>query len=285
MCDVQARHRWCLTGTPIQNRLEDLGALVEFLRVDPFDNPAAFRRSFLDPIAQHDGQGWERLRALVRAISLRRTKAALKTEMDLPLRQEVTCHVFLDKEERQIYDLVKRRFAMAMDSGGGQTNAFQLILRLRQICNHGVDLLPAKLCGWLQQASPFGLQGPLECEKCESCDAVLRDVDETTLEGLSCGHQICSTCRRDSGGEDLDGDRALVCPLCQRVEPSARCNEDSSLSAGKNPRFYQPSSKVRELLRNLESDKHEATKAGHSRDKRSVSPLFAIGYLYISTGV
>jgi SNF2 family DNA or RNA helicase len=35
---LHARYRWYLTGIPIQNRLEDLGSLVEFLRVDPFDN-------------------------------------------------------------------------------------------------------------------------------------------------------------------------------------------------------------------------------------------------------
>jgi len=266
---LQARHRWCLTGTPIQNRLEDLGSLVEFLRVDPFDNQGAFKRYFLDSIDQQDAKGWERLRALVRAISLRRTKAALEGELGLPPPEVVTCQVFLDEEERRAYRLVKRRFAMAIDLGGGQMTALQLILRLRQICNHGVDLLPANLREWLDQAAQFGAQAPLQPDICESCGRVAPGIDEAALAGLPCAHQICPTCRPETEREDPDGVLTLACPLCRMAMRSPRSGQDSPLS-NNFPSYYRPSSKVRALLRNLDQDKAMATAAGLPPEKRFV---------------
>lgn len=260
-------HRWCLTGTPIQNRLEDLGALVEFLRVDPFDSPTAFRRVFLDAISCRDSKGWERLRALVQAISLRRTKTALEQEIALPPKREVTCPVFFDKEERRAYDLVKRRFAMAIDAGEGLMNAFQLILRLRQICDHGVDLLPANLCEWLRLASQYGFQAPPRPDICEFCGRAPQEVDEACLEGLPCAHQVCRNCRLKPK-EDLDDIQTVDCPVCQKARLSGTNEEDPPILG--HSECYRPSSKVRKLLQNLERDKHTATAAGVPPEKRFV---------------
>jgi len=76
---------------------------------------------------------------------LRRTKAILEGEIALPPPELVTYEVLLDDIERSIYDLVICRFTMGNDFEGVQMNPFQLVLRLRQIYNYGVNLLPANL--------------------------------------------------------------------------------------------------------------------------------------------
>ncbi|MCJ1385989.1 hypothetical protein MMC17_009114 [Xylographa soralifera] len=83
---LTAIHRWCLTGTPIQNRIEDLGALLIFLRVEPFDTRSTFKNYIANPINANKKRSMERLQLLVGAIALRRTQASIKTELLLPSR-------------------------------------------------------------------------------------------------------------------------------------------------------------------------------------------------------
>jgi len=259
-----------LTGTPIQNDLQDLGSLVEFLRVDPFDRPGTFQRLFLDPISRQANSGWERLRSLIKCISLRRTKDALENDLALPTRTAFICDVSLDEDERRAYDLVKRRFALAIDSGGSKIGAFQLILRLRQICNHGLALLPVDLREWIEQASRFGPQvmAPLQAETCMSCGRVLeedidRDVD--TLEVIACGHTLCRICLPMAKPNWQDGVEELPsCPACRSEGLSAR-----ERPVGDGPQSYRPSAKVKKLLQNLSHDRYQAAAAGVPMEKRS----------------
>lgn len=46
---LEAEHRWCITGTPIQNRLGDLCSLLRFLRVHPYDDPRVFEAEISQP--------------------------------------------------------------------------------------------------------------------------------------------------------------------------------------------------------------------------------------------
>ena len=77
---LSANFRWCLTGTPIQNRLEDIGFLLAFLRIAPFEDVFEFRRHIIAPIMNGTGRGTHNLRLLLDSVCLRRTKVLL----DLP---------------------------------------------------------------------------------------------------------------------------------------------------------------------------------------------------------
>ena len=237
--------------------------------MDPFDSPGTFQRLFLDPISRQEDSGWERLRALIKGISLRRTKDALENDLALPTRQEIICKVSLNEEERRAYNLVKRRFALAIDSGGSKMNAFQLILRLRQICNHGLTLLPADLREWIEQASRFGSQvpAPLQADTCISCDQVLEDDTDrdVTLESLPCAHTVCRICLPMVKSKCQDSVGELACPVCRSEGLSGR------LVGGGDLPPYRPSSKVRKLLQNLSHHRYQAAAAGVPVGKRLVS--------------
>jgi len=257
-----------LTGTPIQNRLSDLASLIEFLRVDPFDSPVSFRNAFSDPISTGNQIGWQRLRALVCAISLRRTKSILRTETQLPARQEVRYPVYLNAEERRLYDLVKRRFALAINAGGQKTNAFQLILQLRQICDHGIDLLPKALRNWINAASVFESHAVRQPNFCESCGEVSTGRDDVPpLRLLSCLHLICNSCNQLP--QTIEVSPTPKCPVC---EPTSFQNGNTRHSS--DPAFNdvptRPSSKVKALLSNLESDQRAAETCGGVQEKRYV---------------
>ncbi|KAH0425606.1 hypothetical protein CcaCcLH18_10852 [Colletotrichum camelliae] len=63
--NLKATYRWCVTGTPIQNSIEDLGSLVGFLRVQPYDDAKRFADTFVRPIKSGNQSGWGRLQALI----------------------------------------------------------------------------------------------------------------------------------------------------------------------------------------------------------------------------
>ncbi|KAI0161114.1 SNF2 family N-terminal domain-containing protein [Hypoxylon sp. FL1284] len=252
---LEARHRWCLSGTPIQNRLEDLGSLVEFLRVFPFHNHSVFKSTFITPIEGGDLRGWERLRSLIKGIALRRTKKALDTDLKLPPRQERIHEVYLNNEEKAVYDLVKKKMIQFINSSA--STSFQLILRLRQICNHGEDLLPYSMQDWLRKVSVFGNASLPQLQSCEACDTSLDDGHESSYCGSSCIHQICQAClqRLHSLRDSTD---TVACLLCDsEVFEKVKTSPNSTATPKPGLLCHRPSSKVRALLQNLQKD-HEA---------------------------
>jgi SNF2 family DNA or RNA helicase len=145
-----------LTGTPIQNRIEDFGALVGFLRVYPFDSPGQFHTNFVSSIQKGNNIGIERLKALVQAISLRRTKKSVFGELSLGPRVDRVQPVELNEEEKTLYTIVKRSWTYAAGNSGSMRNIFQTITKLRQICDHGRELLSPKTLAVLDQGYTNG---------------------------------------------------------------------------------------------------------------------------------
>ena len=52
--DLIAERRWCLTGTPVQNALNDLFSLTKFLRLHPFDQDSSIRKYIHAPLQKND---------------------------------------------------------------------------------------------------------------------------------------------------------------------------------------------------------------------------------------
>ncbi|WVQ69393.1 uncharacterized protein L199_007610 [Kwoniella botswanensis] len=149
-CAVEADRRVALTGTPIQNKIEDVWALFKFLRVSPVDDKDVFTQYISSPCKYGEQIGVARLQLVMRCCTLRRTKDSTaedgKKILNLPPRKEVQLWLELREDERKVYD---ERASAAKDRvgelkrknelGKNYANMLQEVLRLRQICNH-VDL-------------------------------------------------------------------------------------------------------------------------------------------------
>ncbi|KAI9715837.1 MAG: hypothetical protein M1828_000578 [Chrysothrix sp. TS-e1954] len=146
ICSLAAQRRWAVTGTPVQNRLDDLGALIKFLHIKPFDTQRNFSQYIISPFKTADPEILPKLRVLVDSITLRRNK----DKLDLPGRIERIQYLKMSEQERMYYqfyaqqaDKNVRSLLGTRDKLGGQAYAHILraVLRLRLLCAHGSDLL------------------------------------------------------------------------------------------------------------------------------------------------
>ncbi|KAI4185105.1 MAG: hypothetical protein LQ346_005982 [Caloplaca aetnensis] len=146
--EINAQHRWVLTGTPIVNRLEDLFSLVRFLRVEPWNNFSFWKTFITVPFESKDVlRALDVVQTVLEPLVLRRTKD-MKTPdgealVPLPPRTIEIEEIELSKQEREVYDYIytraKRTFNATMEAGTllkSYTTIFAQILRLRQSCCH-----------------------------------------------------------------------------------------------------------------------------------------------------
>ena len=145
-CSLNAQRRLCLTGTPLQNRLDDYAALVKFLKLTPFDDKTTWTHWIGGPLKAGNTAALTRLQILTSATTLRRSKAQKidgKLILDLPQKHETTRFIFMGPEERKLYEQTRKVSKNIVDnltSRAGQMKQYvhilQAIMRLRQICCH-----------------------------------------------------------------------------------------------------------------------------------------------------
>lgn len=76
-CGLRAKRRWCLSGTPIQNAIDDLYSYFRFLKYDPYSVYKSFCFSIKHPISKNASSGYLKLQAVLKTIMLRRTKGGI----------------------------------------------------------------------------------------------------------------------------------------------------------------------------------------------------------------
>jgi SWI/SNF-related matrix-associated actin-dependent regulator of chromatin subfamily A3 len=143
-CAIQSERRWAITGTPIQNKLTDFASIVKFLQVYPYADTKVFEEEIFRPWQNRygtDPQGFLRLKTLVRAITISRSKAVVQ----LPRRTDEVHHLDFTAAERTKYEATKVQSRAllegAISSGNkrGKTfNALWVLNMLRLVCNHGL---------------------------------------------------------------------------------------------------------------------------------------------------
>ncbi|EST29033.1 helicase [Streptomyces roseochromogenus subsp. oscitans DS 12.976] len=152
---IAADARIALTGTPVENHLEELWALLNLVAPQLFGHKTQFRRRFVRPIANGSLAAAARLRGAIEPVVLMRKKSQVASSLPPKIHADLICD--LTEEQQQVYD---RLLEQAIDDGFGsgarrQTKVLAALTALKQVCNH-----PGLITGDLDELS--GRSGKLD---------------------------------------------------------------------------------------------------------------------------
>ena len=242
---LRSQYRWCLTGTPMQNNLDELQSLIRFLRIKPYDNLHSWREQIIEPMKRRrGGLAMRRLQLFLRAIMKRRTKDVLKQEGALTFggkaavekgkearfniveRKVEQITVDFTSAERRFYDRLSNKAESRIDRmikshKIDSISALVLLLRLRQSCNHpqltraGVSKDRDAIVGggsggkkaWQSSSKASSVNGDLG-------GGVEVDDIANLLGGLAVTTKQCDVCKADlTDGEIQSG--LIRCEECE----------------------------------------------------------------------
>ncbi|KAK9064239.1 hypothetical protein SSX86_015619 [Deinandra increscens subsp. villosa] len=208
---LRAKRRWCLSGTPIQNSVDDLYSYFRFLRYDPFAVFKNFCTQIKAPIQRNRVDGYKKLQVILKTIMLRRTKGTLlKGEpiISLPPKTIVLKKVDFSAEERGFYRTLEaecraqfEEYAAAGTVKQNYVNILLMLLRLRQACDHPLLVRGCRSStdwmlsvGKAKQLPQDKLNRLLNCLEaslafCSICNDSPEDAVVTT-----CEHVFCNQC-------------------------------------------------------------------------------------------
>jgi SNF2 family DNA or RNA helicase len=142
---LESTYRIALTGTPVENRLQELWSILDFLNPGYLGNKQFFQRRFAMPIEKYgDAASLGQLRSLVQPFILRRLKTDREIIQDLPEKQEMNVFCGLSPEQAELYQqVVEESLAEIETSEGMQRRGMilALLVKLKQICNHPAQYL------------------------------------------------------------------------------------------------------------------------------------------------
>ncbi|KAM3068187.1 hypothetical protein ACMFMG_011234 [Clarireedia jacksonii] len=289
---LRSTRRWAITGTPIQNKLADFASIVKFLQVYPYSDQKTFEEEIFKPWQNRhgaDAQGFLRLKTLVRAITISRTKAVIQ----LPPRVDEIHHLNFTPAEREKYEDAKIESRMlleeAISSGnqGGKTfNALRLLNILRLICNHGllaqstVSNLTSRTQNSQGGRSPgedsdsfYGniLGGVTSCLNCganlleDILEGSVSSAIETRRQMTSCDQMICELCISQTSDDGIGQSPRDTLDLPDSSTNSARSTPVADYDTAST--IESMSTKIKALVADL--SKHNTT------EKRSAPDLLS----------
>ncbi|KAF6153230.1 hypothetical protein GIB67_036576 [Kingdonia uniflora] len=277
--------RWCLTGTPLQNNLEDLYSLLCFLHVEPWCNWAWWQKLIQKPYENGDVRGMRLIKSILRPLMLRRTKDTLdklgRPILVLPPADIQIIECEQSEAERDFYVALFSKSKVRFDQFVAQgkvlhnyASILELLLRLRQCCNHPflvmsrgdaqeyADLnklvmrfLEANMyCTGTSQRAPTRayveevVEGIRRGENLE-CPICLESADDPVL--TPCAHRMCRECLLSSWRTPSCG----ICPICRqelRKNDLITCPTDNRFRVDIETNWKE-SSKVSKLMSCLQT--------------------------------
>ncbi|KAJ3157411.1 hypothetical protein HDU86_003303 [Geranomyces michiganensis] len=242
---LSAERRWCLTGTPIHNKIDDLFSLFRFLGLSPFNDYQSFAHFISKPLKASHPAAVSRLQTVMKLVTLRRTKNMKldgKPILTLPPKRQHVYTLTLDPDEQAVYDKVFEKAQLIFSGLEKSGKVFryyaallEMLLRLRQCVSH-VGLIKdwkgfADITEEMDDEAEDADLKPLTIERATHLLALLRDSGDdrccacgTTPDGggsddrssivvSACGHLFCGDCVRGvmAGGPSSTSSR---CPMC-----------------------------------------------------------------------
>ncbi len=151
---LNAKRKWIISGTPIQNNLSELWSLLHWLDVQPYaEKRSLFKNQIENRVKVGDRLGLRRLQTLVQAICLRRTKSDKvngKPLVQLPEKKVIQRELDFSDDERAVYEAYQskgreiiERYMRRGTLMNNYAHVFAVMMRLRQLCCHR-ELLPVQ---------------------------------------------------------------------------------------------------------------------------------------------
>ncbi|KAH9176837.1 P-loop containing nucleoside triphosphate hydrolase protein [Lactarius sanguifluus] len=250
-CDLMADRRLCLTGTPVQNKLDDVFALIKFLKLSPLDDKATWTEYVGTPVKYGQPLGVARLQTVMRSITLRRTKESKTPNgqriLTLPPRRDELRYLKFDAQEQEVYDRFfnesKAEFHELSHKNEVMKNyvgILQKILRLRQICD---DLELVKNKGFFAGAhhgasyeetvAAIAVEG-ITAARATVIFALLREA--ATTQCSECGLELCPSEIPSSCGSGADAEASSVVKRSRKAKSSRANTRPNSPSNPQAPR-------------------------------------------------
>ncbi|XP_057513282.1 helicase-like transcription factor CHR28 isoform X1 [Actinidia eriantha] len=208
---LRAKRRWCLSGTPIQNAVDDLYSYFRFLKYDPYAVYKSFCSRIKFPINRNPTKGYRKLQAVLKTIMLRRTKGTLldgEPIINLPPKSVELKKVDFTKEERDFYCRLeadsRAQFAEYAAAGTVKQNYVSILLmllRLRQACDHPLLVRGRNSNSAWRLSIEVAKKLPREKQSCllnclEASLAICGICNDPPEDAVvtNCGHVFCNQC-------------------------------------------------------------------------------------------
>ncbi|KAK8561433.1 hypothetical protein V6N12_048504 [Hibiscus sabdariffa] len=208
-CGLRAKRRWCLSGTPIQNAIDDLYSYFRFLKHEPYDVYKSFCFGIKVPIARDYVKGYKKLQAVLKIVMLRRTKATLidgEPIINLPPKSIYLSKVDFTAEERAFYTQLEadsrslfKQYAAAGTLHQNYASILLMLLRLRQACDHpllvkGFNSDSIRNSDSIQNSNSVQNSDPVGQVSVEMAKTLPREMLINLLNCLEASFAICLVC-------------------------------------------------------------------------------------------
>lgn len=135
LISLPSTQRLIITGTPLQNNLKELWALLHFLAPHLFSESSSFETWFDTASGQQDTEVMENIHKMLSPLMLRRLKSEVNT--GIPPKKEIYVSCRLTKKQREWYLHVLSKDAEVLNkSKGGTTVLTNILMELRKVINH-----------------------------------------------------------------------------------------------------------------------------------------------------